>query len=94
MERNTALIKIFTSFILILPVLLLAPLSTHAQGEDSNVIVHVHNPEGIEIGMIPEIGQTGVVIYDGDNSIGCGAYDAKTLNKPISISSGTHNITA
>ena len=94
MERNTALIKIFTSFILILPVLLLAPLSTHAQDEDSNVIVHVHNPEGIEIGMIPEIGQTGVVIYDGDNSIGCGAYDAKTLNKPISISSGTHNIKA
>lgn len=69
----------------------LYPLSIQAD-ENSYIIVHVHNPEGIEIGMIPGIGQTGVVIYDGDNSIGCGAYDAKTLNKPLSISSGTHNI--
>jgi hypothetical protein len=63
-----------------------------AQG--TKIIVHCHNPEGVEIASIQGMERQGVEIYDGDSLIGYGAYDSLTHNQPISISGGTHTIKA
>lgn len=59
------------------------------------IIVHAHNPEGVEIASIQGMGphwEYSVGIYDGEWSIGHGASSAENHNKPIWISSGTHII--
>lgn len=64
----------------------------------TNIIVHCHNPEGKEIAGIEGIGNPWwgikIKIYDGDRLIGYGAHNAKTHNRPIPASSGTHTIKA
>ena len=98
MKRFSALLKIYpTAFLFLLPILLLtrsvqAQDQDQDQDQDSNIIVHVHNLEGIEIGMIPDIGGNSVEIRDGDIFIANGASDSETLNKPIPISSGIHDL--
>lgn len=60
----------------------------------SHIIVHVHNPEGVEIGSIGGMSSSSVEIYDGDALIGYGACNSETYNKPMSISPGIHTIKA
>ncbi|MFA4888484.1 MAG: alpha/beta hydrolase [Candidatus Omnitrophota bacterium] len=59
----------------------------------TNIIVHCHNPEGKEINSITGVGNQ-VTIYDGNISIGYGAFDGKTHGKAIAISAGQHTIKA
>ena len=56
------------------------------------VIVHVHNPEGVEIASIEGMNPSSVEIYDGDTLIGYGAHNAETHNKPIQMDPGNHTI--
>ncbi|MDD5531147.1 MAG: alpha/beta hydrolase, partial [bacterium] len=65
-----------------------------AVSQQTSIIVHCHNPEGVEISSIQGVGQNSVKIYDGDAFIGYGAYNSETHNKPLTISSGTHTIKA
>lgn len=65
-----------------------------AEAQTSYIIVHAHNPEGVEIASIQGMSQNSVKIYDGDALIGYGAYNAETHNKPIAISPGGHTIKA
>lgn len=67
---------------------------SQAQAETSYIIVHAHNPEGVEIASIEGMSQSSVEIYDGGTPIGYGAYNAETHNIPIAISPGTHTIKA
>jgi len=60
--------------------------------ETSYIIVHAHNPEGVEIASIQGVDQNSVGIYDGDTLIGYGAHDVASHNQPITISSGSHTI--
>jgi PKD repeat protein len=62
------------------------------QSETSYIIVHGHNPEGVEIASIEGMNPYSVEIYDGDSLIGYGAYNTETHNKPITISPGAHTI--
>lgn len=73
-----------------------APVTVRCTGSQcpSYVIVHAHNPEGVEIASIGGMRQNSVTIYDGDALIGYGAYNAEAHNKPIGISAGTHTIKA
>jgi hypothetical protein len=65
---------------------------TIAAGQTSYIIVHALNPEGIDIASIQGMGQYSVEIYDSDNLIGYGAYNAESHNRPIPIPAGTHTI--
>lgn len=67
---------------------------TISAGGTAYIIVHVHNPEGIEIASIEGMNQYDVEIYDGDTLISYGTYDSSSHNKLISISSGSHTIKA
>ena len=58
----------------------------------SYIIVHVLNPEAIEIASIDGMSPYRVEIYDGDALIGYSAHNNETYNKPIAISPGTHTI--
>jgi len=64
------------------------------QAETCYIIVHAHNPEGVEIASIEGMEPYCVEIYDGDILIGYGAYSKETHNKPIPISPGNHTIKA
>ena len=61
-------------------------------GQNSYIIVHAHNPEGVEIGSIQSMGQNSVQIFDGDTYLGSGCYDAQSHNNPFTISPGAHTI--
>ena len=68
-----------------------------AQSRTSSIIVHVHNPEGVENASIEGMPNPyySVYIFDGDIAIGYGAYNAETHNKPIAdLYEGTHTIKA
>jgi len=69
-------------------------LCTIASGQNSYIIVHAHNPEGVEIGSIQWMGQYSVLIFDGDTYIGSGCYNSQTHNNPIAIPAGAHTVTA
>ena len=74
---------------------LAADRPTEAQAT-SYIVVHAHNPEGVEIGSIDD-GRWcdfGVEVLDGVSRIGAGAHDEETHNRPIPIPPGTHTITA
>jgi hypothetical protein len=58
----------------------------------SHLVIHVHNPEGIEIASIAGMEPNCVEIYDGDTLIEYGAHNEETHNKPIEVSPGTHTI--
>jgi len=75
--------------------LTLGMIGSHAQAQDSYIIVHALNPEGIEIGTIEPVGQFCAELFDGtDLFIGSSAYNAETHNVPIPIAPGTHTIRA
>lgn len=60
------------------------------------IIIHAHNPEGIELGSIARSGDyleiDSVKIYANDTFIGYGAYDYITHNQSIAISPGIYII--
>ena len=58
----------------------------------ASIMVHAHNPEGVEIASIEGMNPLSVKIYDGDTFIDYGANNAQTHNKPIYIPAGTHTI--
>lgn len=58
------------------------------------LVVHVHNPEGVEIASIQGMRIDSVALYDCDKLIGYGAYSVDTHNRPIEIPAGTHTIKA
>ncbi|MDD5595088.1 MAG: hypothetical protein PHY94_02465 [Candidatus Omnitrophica bacterium] len=60
------------------------------------IIVHCHNPEGYEINSIQGVMSSTCrsVIYDGNISLGLGAYNNQTHNQPILVSKGSHLIKA
>ncbi|TBR20148.1 PKD domain-containing protein, partial [bacterium] len=74
-------------------VLSFLPVS-QAQSQNSCIIVHALNPQGVEIASIEGVGPDSVKIYDGESLIGYGAYNNETHNKPIAIPEGTHVIKA
>ena len=65
-----------------------------AQAQESYIIVHALNPEGVEIASIEGMGQSSVEIFDGPNLIGYAPYNDKTHYVPIPIAPGTHTIRA
>ena len=73
---------------------LLGPVA--AQAQESYIVVHALNPEGVEIGSIE--GMPGfsfsVELFDGTDFIGYSPYNAETHNVPIPIAPGTHTIKA
>lgn len=75
-----------------LTALLFPFLTTLALAQISYIIVHAHNPEGLEIASIQGVSQNSVGIYDGGTLIGYGAHDVVSHNQPITISSGSHTI--
>ncbi|MFA5144017.1 MAG: alpha/beta hydrolase [Candidatus Omnitrophota bacterium] len=100
MRKLLTFLNIWPVLIILSIVPFLFPASAQAD-EASYIIVHVHNPEGIEIASIPNgvdtvssDGSQGAEIYDGDNFIAGGAYNTGTHCKPIEISSGSHTIKA
>jgi hypothetical protein len=60
--------------------------------QDSYIIVHALNPEGVEIASIEGMDSKSVEIYDGTIPIGYGAHNEETRNTPIPISTGEHII--
>ena len=67
------------------------------QAQDSYIIVHALNPEGIEIASIEGNGGTlpfSVEIFDGAEHIGYAPQNAETHNVPIPIRPGNHTIRA
>jgi len=60
--------------------------------QSAYIVVHAHNPEGVEIASIQGMDPYCVQIYDGDSPIGYGAYNAETHGKPIKILAGAHTI--
>jgi hypothetical protein len=65
---------------------------THAQ--TAYVVIHVHNPEGVEINTIQGLGPHSVHVYCRDDPYfnGYAAYDQATHGLPFSISPGNHTI--
>jgi hypothetical protein len=87
--------KYFALIVLLSLLLILVPTATgQAQDGYAYIIVHAHNPEGVEIASIHGMNPLCVQIYDGDNLIGYGAYNEATNNKEIAVSAGTHTIKA
>jgi hypothetical protein len=60
--------------------------------QDSYIIVHALNPEGVEIVSIKGMDSQSVEVYDGPILIGYGAYNEETSNKLVAISAGEHTI--
>ncbi|MDP2936866.1 MAG: hypothetical protein Q8O86_10295 [Dehalococcoidia bacterium] len=58
------------------------------------IIIHVHNPEGVEIASIQGVDPGSVQIYDGDTLISYGTNNATTHNEPMGILPGAHTIKA
>jgi len=77
-------------FILLMSLILMSGLAA-AQAQESYIIVHALNPEGVEINSI--IGQY-VEIFDGEDFIGYTPCNSETHNVPIPIAPGTHTIKA
>jgi len=73
-------------------------LAGQPQSDTAYVIVHAHNPEGVEIASIDPRPQYHpfpgfrVDVCDGDYYLGPGANSTETHNRPIPISPGTHTI--
>jgi hypothetical protein len=70
----------------------LCALGSQVEPEMSYIIVHVINPEGVEIASIEGIRGGWLGIYDGETLIGNAAYSYETHNQPITISPGNHTI--
>jgi PKD repeat protein len=70
---------------------------TAVQAQESYIIVHALNPEGVEIASVdsPWTGLfTSVEIFDSTDLIGYAPHNEETHNVPIPIESGTHTIKA
>ncbi|MDQ1354340.1 MAG: hypothetical protein QG657_4649, partial [Acidobacteriota bacterium] len=91
-QRNEKFFKIVILMILGLSWLLFFDSQSQAQAQKSYIIVHTHNPEGIEIASIEGMPTNCVQVYDNDNLIAYGAKDAETHNQATAISSGVHTI--
>ena len=92
--------KLILAIVIVILLVSFVPISVAtAQTGTAYVIVHAHNPEGIEIASIIGIGRYShseyyhVPIYDGDSLIGYCASTEERHNKPIAIPSGFHTIT-
>jgi len=79
-------------FLVVLAVFSLAFPGARAQAQKSYIIVHAHNPEGIEIASIEGMPPNCVQVYDGGNLIAYGAKDAESHNRATTISPGPHTI--
>jgi len=73
---------------------LISILVVHGGETSAYIIVHCHNPEGAEIGLISGVEPQAVAIYDGTSLIGYGAHNAQTHGQPIPITPGDHTIKA
>jgi pimeloyl-ACP methyl ester carboxylesterase len=89
----TVLLALLLSLVIVFP--------AQAQSDTAYIIVHAHNPEGVEInsidwwyGSLIRSWEESVQIYDGDNALGPAPYDTATHGRPIAISPGTHVIKA
>jgi hypothetical protein len=59
---------------------------------ESYIIIHCHNPEGIELNSISQIPITSAEIYVDNEFLDYGAHDNETHNKKYLILSGSHDI--
>ena len=53
--------------------------------ENSYIIIHALNPEGVEIASIEGMGPGCVAIFDGDTCIGYGIHNEDQCNRPITV---------
>lgn len=74
---------------LITPIAFPLFLTVSAFAQASHIIVHTHNPEGVEIasiqGMDQRNDQRSVRIYDGDTFIGYGTHDTASHSQSLTI---------
>ena len=94
-RSRVPLLSISAVMILVAVSLRLSYAAGGSQQAASYIVVHVHNPEGVEINSIwygggPDF----AVIYDGESVIATGPEDAYTHHQPIPISPGRHVIRA
>lgn len=64
------------------------------EAQASYIIVHAHNPEGVEIASIEGMNSQSVETYDGATLIGYGAHDSDSHKKPLAVLPGSHTIKA
>jgi len=78
--------------IILLSFLMLMSCLAEVQAQESYIIVHVLNPEGVEIASIEGMDPFCAELFDGEDLIGYAPYDAETHNVPIPIAPGAHII--